>query len=251
MNLEDLVSSVPGFSKWTHADRIKFFAWFLHSKRGRERFKPADIIACYKELHLDPPSSVNPFLAQMESRRPKEVLRNSQGYALEKRVRDALEAKYGQRAATVLADRLLLELPAKLPNLAERTFLNEAIICFRNRAFRAAIVMTWNLAYDHLCEYILNDLKRLADFNAQLPKSFPKARISAVAKKDDFSDLKESEVLQVCRSANLITNDVFKILKEKLDRRNTAAHPSTVVITPHTAEEYIIDLVTNVVLKLV
>ncbi len=64
-------------------------------------------------------------------------------------------------------------------------------------------------------------------------------------------ELKESEVLQVCRSANIITNDLFKIFKEKLDKRNTAAHPSSVEIAPHTAEEYVIDLVTNAVLKLV
>jgi hypothetical protein len=56
--------------------------------------------------------------------------------------------------------------------------------------------------------------------------------------------------LQVCRSANIITNDLLKILREKLDKRNTAAHPSTVEIAPHTAEEYIIDLITNAVLKL-
>jgi hypothetical protein len=42
-----------------------------------------------------------------------------------------------------------------------------------------------------------------------------------------------------------------KSFREKLDKRNTAAHPSTVEIASHTAEEYIIDLVTNGVLKLV
>ena len=42
-----------------------------------------------------------------------------------------------------------------------------------------------------------------------------------------FTELKESEVLQVCRSANIITNDFLKILGEKLDKWNTAVHPST------------------------
>lgn len=110
--------------------------------------------------------------------------------------------------------------------------------------------MAWNLAYDHLCGYVLNSSSRLANFNSQLLRSFPKARVSAVNNRDDLSDLKESEVLQVCRSANIITTDLLKILKEKLDKRNTAAHPSTVDIAPHTAEEYIIDLIPNVVLKL-
>ena len=212
---------------------------------------PADIKACYVELGMHEPSGIQPFLVAMEKRRPKEALRNSQGYALEKSVRDKLEAKYGQRAATVQVDKLLSDLPTKIPSIVERDFLNEALICFRHKAFRASIVMTWNLAYDHLCEYVLNDPTRLADFNTQLPKSYPKADISSITKKEDFSELKEFQVLQVCRSANLTSKDVHKVLKEKLDRRNSYAHPSTLSIAPQTAEEYIIDLVTNMVLKLI
>jgi hypothetical protein len=212
---------------------------------------PADIAACYDELKLDKPSSISSFLGQMEKRKPKEVIRDKRGYYLERRVFDSLEAKYGQRAVAVQVEQLLRELPAKVPNLVERTFLDETIICYRYKAFRAAIVMAWNLAYDHLCEYVLNDATRLAAFNAQLPRSYPKARISAITKKDDFADLKESEVIQVCRSSNLISNDVYKILNEKLGKRNTYAHPSGVTIVPHTAEEVILDLVNNVVLKLV
>lgn len=146
-------------------------------------------------------------------------------------------------------NNLLLELPNQIPDTAERTFLNETIICFTHGAYRAAIIMCWNLAYDHLCEYILKN--HLAKFNAQLPKSYPKANVSSVAKKDDFSELKDSQVLQVCRSANIISRDINKILQEKLARRNMAAHPSSVAIASHTAGEFIIDLIPNVVLKLV
>jgi len=251
MKLEELVNGIPGFLGWKDADKIRFFAWFFYSKKGRDRFSAADIRACYEELSLQQPSNVNPYLAQMLNRKPQEMLRDNRGYVLEKRLRDQLESKYGQRASTIQADKLLLELPALIPNFAERTFLDEAIRCFRCKAFRAAIVMGWNLAYDHLCRYVLNSSSRLADFNSQLPRSFPKARVSAVSTRDEFGELKESEGLQICRSANIITNDLFRILKEKLDKRNTAAHPSTVDIAPHTAEEYIIDLIPNVVLKLI
>jgi hypothetical protein len=253
MELNDIVSVIPNFSSWNHADKIRFFAWYLQSKKGRDRFQASDISVCYDKLKIEKPSSISPFLAQMEKRKPQEVLRNGQGYSLERRVRDKLESKYGQRSATVQADKLLLSLPEKIPDLAERTFLNEAIICFRHKAFRAAIVMTWNLAYHHLCDHILRN--RLSDFNREWPVQFAKkhaqARTSAISVHDDFAELKESEVLQICRAANIITQDMNKVLKEKLDKRNSAAHPSSVVITPHTTEEYIIDLVTNVVLKLV
>lgn len=248
MELADFVAQIPGFSSFNHANKIRLFAWFVHSMRSQERFKPADIRGCYDYLSLDQPTDVNPFLAQMLSRRPREVLRDSRGYALERRVKDSLDAKYGQRPVTVQVDKLLSELPAKIPSLAERSFLDEALICFRHKAFRAAIVMTWNLTYDHLCEFVL--VKYLVEFNSQLPRSYPKAEISSIAKKEDFSELKESQVLQICRSANITSKDIHKVLKEKLDKRNTYAHPATLTLAPQTTEEYIIDLISNVVLML-
>jgi hypothetical protein len=248
MGLEEVVRSITGFSTWKHADKIKFFAWFLHSQGGRDRFTPSDMRACYDSLSLEQPSDVNPFLIAMLNRKPKEVLKDARGYVLEARIREPFETRYGYRAATIQVDRLLSELPTKIPNLAERDFLKEALICFRYKALRAAIVMTWNLAYDHLCDYVLT--KKLAEFNAQLPRSFPRADISVITNKDDFSELKESQVMQVCRSANITSKDMHKVLKEKLDRRNTYAHPSTLTLAPQTAEEYIIDLVNNVVLML-
>jgi hypothetical protein len=253
MKLEELVNGIPGFSGRSHADKIKLFAWFLLSKRGRERFMPADIKACYTELGIDEPSSIAPFLTAMEKRKPREVKRDIRGYVLEKRIFDAFEAKYGQRPAAIQVDKLLTELPAKVPNLAERTFLDETLNCYKCKAFRAAIVMAWSLAYDHLCHYVL--IKHLADFNAEWPVQFQKkhqhARINAVSMRDDFGELKESEVIQICRAANIITNDIQKVLKIKLDIRNTYAHPSSLSAAPQTAEEFIIDLVTNVVLKLI
>jgi len=143
---------------------------------------------------------------------------------------------------------VLRELPSKLIVPVEKAYLDEALRCFRHDAVRAAIVMTWNLAYAHLCNVIL--VKHLPAFNTQLPLSFPRAEISTIATRDDFEALKESQVLQVAKSANIISGSVHKILKEKLDRRNIAAHPSNVVIRPETAEEFILDLVQNVVLKL-
>ena len=140
-----------------------------------------------------------------------------------------------------------------MPNVAERDFLDEALICFEHQAFRAAIVMTWNLAYSHLLEFILKH--HVATFNAKYQAMFPgkwaKAKAAPVSKYEDFSvDLKESEVLDVAKSANAITNDVYKVLEPKLGRRNSAAHPSSVKIGQLQAEEFIDDLVNNVVLKL-
>jgi hypothetical protein len=247
MQLSDAISTAEGFVDWSHAEKIKFFAWFLHTHRNQTHFTPAQITDCFDELNLSPPSVVGPFLAAMEKRKPKEALRDASGYRLENRLREQFDLRFGHRAATVQVHRMLSELPSKVSNPVEKTYLEESLICFRHRAFRAAIVMCWNLAFDHLCEFLL--AKHLAAFNKQLPVSFPKAEITCIVAKDDFSRLRESEVLQVCKSANIISGSVHKILKEKLDRRNIAAHPSGVIISEATAEEFIKDLVENVVQK--
>jgi hypothetical protein len=167
---------------------------------------------------------------------------------LERRVVSEHESRYGQRASTTHVHKLLAELPSQVPDLAERAYLDETLICFQHQAFRAAVVMSWNLTFDHLCHFILR--KHLSAFNTQLPRRFPKETLS-ITKRDDFNELKESQVLEVCRSARLVPDGLSKILKEKLDRRNMAAHPSGVPINNITAEEIIRDLIENVVLRLV
>ena len=247
MSLEELISSISGFTSLSQAEKIRLFAWYLHTQKNLPTFTGTDIKGCYEQVNLERPASISAFLHAMTQRKPKEALRVGSGYKLEMRLRERLDAKHGQRAATVHVHQLLSELPSKLHADAERGYLEEALTCFKNRAFRTATVMCWNLAYDHLCQIVLT--KYLADFNQQLPKTFPKADISSISKRDDFAELKESQVLQVCRSASITSNSLHKVLKEKLDRRNIAAHPSSVVVSEPTAEEYIKDLIENVVLK--
>ena len=125
-----------------------------------------------------------------------------------------------------------MELPAQVPDVAERDFLDEALRCYKAGAFRAAIVMTWNLAYDHLLSYVLKH--KLAAFNKQWPiiftKRHSKARVSAIGNRDEFSEMKESELLVICKSPSIISPDIYKIMDEKLGKRNSAAHPSGVDI---------------------
>jgi hypothetical protein len=247
MTLADLLTTVDGFGNWSHADKIKLFAWYLHTYESRTHFTAPQIASCYQRLNAAPPSSIAPFLAAMEKRKPKEALKDSAGYRLENRVREKLDLRFGQRSATVQVHKILTDLPAKIPATTERAYLEEALICFRHKAFRTSIVMCWNLAYDHLCEYVL--AMHLAAFNSQFPKTYPKADFSPVVTRDHFGVLKESQVLQVCKSAGIVSDSIHKIPQEKLNRRNIAAHPSGVHISEATAEEFIKDLVENVVMK--
>ncbi len=98
MELQDLVRSIGRFDSWSHAEKIRFFAWFIHSQRGKDRFNAADIKSCYDGLHIEEPSNISPFLSQMEKRKPKEAIKDSRGYYLARHVRDALADKYDQRS---------------------------------------------------------------------------------------------------------------------------------------------------------
>lgn len=250
MELQSFASTISGFQTWSATEKIKIFAWFLHTQRGQVHFETRDITGCFDSLNLARPSSISTLLSALVNKKSPDLLKNKSGYRLENRVRTAFDQKYGQREATIHVDKLLTELPSKVQIPAERGYLEEALICFRHKAFRASVVMCWNLAFDHLCEFVLKDQSRIASFNAQLPRSCPKADIKSVSNRDHFTELKESQVLQVCKSANIISSSLHKILTEKLTRRNIAAHPSGTVTSQPTAEEFIKDLVENVVLKL-
>jgi hypothetical protein len=69
--------------------------------------------------------------------------------------------------------------------------------------------MTWNLAYHHLCDYVIRN--RLTDFNNRWQVVYPghhRKTAKAISVMDDFGgELKESEVIEICNSAGIITKD--------------------------------------------
>ncbi len=131
--------------------------------------------------------------------------------------------------------------------------MSEAIKCYHVKAFRAAIVMAWNLAYDHLLHWVLADATRLAAFNARiLPRIGAKRGTGLViAKREDFEELKEQEVLDIASAASLFASgNTKKLLDIQLTKRNLAAHPSLLAIDGPQADDTISSLVSNVVLVL-
>jgi hypothetical protein len=248
MELADLVNQVSGFDEAPPREKIQLLAWFLHTHKGKEVFANADIRACFSELHMADPN-VAKYLSRMVEY--KDLMKVRDGFKLERAARITLDAKYGTHHSVVQVSKLLTDLPGKVPDLAEKNFLAEAIKCYRIEAYRACIVMTWNLAYSHLLHWILNDVKRLGDFNAAISRRYPKKPSIKIAVYDDFlEEFKEAEAIEICNTAGLVNSNIIKILKEKLGKRNTAAHPASVVIVQSQADDVVTDLVNNVVLNL-
>lgn len=248
MELVDLVEQVSGFDETPPREKIQLFAWFLHVYRSKEVFDITDIRYCFSELHMADPS-VAKYLSRMVEY--KDLVKTRDGLKLERVVRTKLDAKYGVHHSVVQVSKLLTSLPGQVPDLSEKSFLAEAIKCYRIEAYRACVVMTWNLAYGHLLNWILKDAQRLASFNASISRRYPKKPALNIATYEDFlEELKESEVIEICSNAGLINSNITKILREKLGKRNTAAHPSSVIIVQSQADDVVTDLVNNVVLRL-
>jgi hypothetical protein len=250
MHLHELVDQVEGFNALPPRDVIRLFAWWLHVHGGREIIDNEALRKCYNDLHMPAPN-VGVYTGRMASQFvPPDLVKSKSGFKLTRELRQELDKKYGIHHSVVQVSKLLAELPEKVPDLAEKTFLVEALNCYRVEAYRACIVMIWNLAYNHLLNWILNDPARLALFNANILKRNSKKANLAVAKYDTFEDLKEREVIDICNIASLFNSGVYKILLSKLDRRNMVAHPSNVVVVQSQADDAITDLVNNVVLGL-
>lgn len=248
--LDDFVRRVPTFSSLAHSDKIKHFAWFLHTRSGQEAFKVADVRRCYESSHLDPPANLLRSVDALTEKRPPDLLKVGAAYRLHARVRAEFEAKFGKPAVVIEVEAALATLPERLRAESERAFLEETLVCYRHQAFRAATVMAWNLAYDHLLNWIIADSIRLAAFNAGIGKRNPRKSHITITRREDFEDLKEDEVIDVAGALPDITANMKRVLKEKLGRRNTYAHPSSNTISRAQVDDMITDLVNNVVLRL-
>jgi hypothetical protein len=251
MDLPALKQAILGLGDKPHSERIKIFGWWLHVHKAKPAFNGADITRCYTDLHYSPPSSFGGYIQQLLKK--KELIKVGGGYKLENKVRGKFEAAYGTPEVTIKVNDLLDGLGAKIPDMAERAYYQEALICYRHGSMRGAVVMTWNITYSHLCDHVL--AKRLADFNARWLVAMPgkhKNGQKTIKVFDDFNDeLKESEVLTLCRDAGIVTKNIYNIMHAALGRRNAAAHPNAVVIDKIQTDAYIVDLVTNVIQQIV
>jgi hypothetical protein len=243
---QEFVTAIPNFYSNSGMDHILLIAWHIHTDKQKTFFDSAMLRDCFRQASLDSPN-IGQYLTRLSEKKPPQIKKERAGYRLSAAIKREMDAKYGDAPTTVTVSKLLSDLPNKIPNLAEKVFLSEALKCYKIGAYRASIVMVWNLAYDHICNWILSDTSRLSKFNSNISIRFPK-KTGTISIIDDFSELKESEVIEICRTASLLSKNATSILKDKLTRRNLAAHPSSIVLNQHQADDAISDLITNIVL---
>lgn len=131
----------------------------------------------------------------------------------------------------VQVSAILLDLESRIADPNEQKFYVETRLCLQAGAYRAAIVMAWNLGYEHLVAWIFSDTGRLRSFNDELTGRWlnkaKKRKYEPIDDREDFGSTKESIVVDVCHKATLVTKDDFEILDAALRKRNRFAHPTS------------------------
>ena len=118
--------------------------------------------------------------------------------------------------------------------------------CLQAEAYRAAIVMAWNLSYHHLLAWVV--AKKLSAFNGELTtrkrSNKPYSPVSGI---EDFPE-GESFVVEVCYKAELFSKNCHKKLQNGLNNRNLYAHPTTAIASAPIAAGHVEDLLRHIVL---
>lgn len=246
--LSEFISAHDSFYRQSGVEQILTVAWFLEARESRRSFASAHMRKCLREVGVEPPD-LSVYLPRMARKSPPQLMKEGDGFRLSGKVRRELDKRYGGDPTVTRVSQILTDLPAKIPNITERAFLMETLNCYRVGAFRAATVMAWNLAYDHLTKWAVSSPERLAALNDGI-KGKMQGKAIVAKTQADLIDLGERRTVECCQVGGLIDKNQTEILLEKLKRRNAAAHPSNVVIGQHQVDDTISDLVNNVVLAL-
>jgi hypothetical protein len=243
--LPDFLLSLPSFGSLSARSLILLVAYHLR-RGGQTQFTRTELMGALSQGGIAPPNQLGVRLSQLSAGKTAPLIVSAGKYALSvfglKEVQDYL----GTTPTPVTQPTGLSALVGRIAGDAEQRFLAEAVACLEVKARRAAVVMVWLMTVDHLQRYVI--AHRVADFNHAWVAR-PDFRVPILVQ-DDFLEIRdENTFIQILRSASIITNDVRKILDEKLGFRNTCAHPNDIVIPESKVLAAIEDLVYNVVLK--
>lgn len=246
-HMEDFFNQFDEFATWSAPKQTDYMVYYLIKHKGHTGITAKAISELATKLDLKPYSRLAPYLSESsKNKKGRYVKVRDGGYRLDRATFAAIDKEISNEPSKIMVSTQLTGLVSKVTNPDEHSFLIEAINCYRVQANRAAIILIWIIAIHHLQTFIFKN--NLADFNTAFAKN-PDRKLKKIVNYDDFSDLSESKLIELARSAGVISNDVRKLLDEKLGTRNSAAHPSAISISTHKATEFGLDLISNVILK--
>lgn len=247
MSADRFYNAIPKELNGNDRVTVTYFVYYLVEEQGQVSATVSSINQCFIDCDMSPPTRTAQYLSEgLKGNQPHFVKVKGGGYRLDRFKKEQLGKTLDARKDVVQTSAELRALEKLFPDGATKSYLSEAIDCFEAGANRGAVIMTWVLTMDHFLNFIFANKR--TEFNEALAKN-PDKKLKFVAAREDFQDLNEDKIIELCRSAKIITNDVQKILKDGLGTRNSAAHPSDVTIGRSKAVSVIEDLVQNVIKK--
>jgi len=247
MSIGNFIDKVNNFDTLSQIEQIKLVSYFYCVVNETSDFTPSIIRNCFIDENLKVPTNVAQYFPNLTGGKSPFFVKKGVNYSFHRSSKKEFDEIFLKKKHTQQTSATLRGLLPKLTSNQQVAFLEEAVSCFEIECYRASIIMTWLLTMDAIYEMVLN--KYLPDFNAAI-QSHGKYKKIVVTQKEDFSDIKESDFIELLRVGRIFSGDIRKILVEKLDFRNTAAHPNTIIIKETKAISFIEDLVENVVFKI-
>lgn len=149
--------------------------------------------------------------------------------------------------APVAALHSLRDATSKAPK-TYRDYLNEAVDCYEQGAYRAAVLMVWSATVEHLYSAIEAHSGGFRAMESANQARFTTSRTyKRIGKKNDLLYLSEKNFLQLCEDAGVFNRNARKLLEEKLDTRNRCGHPTGYVLGREETVVFIESLINNIV----
>ncbi|MBX3500341.1 MAG: hypothetical protein KF889_12910 [Alphaproteobacteria bacterium] len=247
MSADRFYESIPKSYHGQDRGTVTYFVYYLTEEKGQKAATAKSLKQCFMDCHLPVPGRIAQYLSEGLTSNPVLFVKVPEGYRLERNRRRIIASSLGVRKEVVQTSSTLRALESDITDPQTKDFLKEAIDCYEAGANRAAVIMTWVLAFDHFLNWLFSN--KLTEFNRQLAAKAGMSKAKTVAKIEDFEEINEDHIITTCRSATIITAGVQKTLKQSLDIRNSAAHPSDVKIGPAKTVATIEDLVENILKK--
>lgn len=256
MNTLEFLTQIPGHAEYSRSSKILLFGYYLRKFKGLAQFGASDLKGCFQDSLLRTPSDLSALLRKLSSGKNSPLIRvgtkGKYGLSIQglNEVESIIPEGFTSSTSTqysLAAKGYLRKILARMPDGQRKDFVAEAISCLGIGARRATVIMTWLAVIDHLHDYVLTH--KLTDFQSALVRRSDYASRIVIQRKEDFGSIKESIFIEVCRSGNIITADIKKLLDEKLGLRNSCAHPSSITVGEAKVVSFIEDVVDNVFSK--
>ncbi|MGH8755486.1 MAG: hypothetical protein ACREU0_06630, partial [Burkholderiales bacterium] len=175
---------------------------------------------------------------------PARFVKKKRGYALERTAREEIKRLIDARPSKQIVSTEIMRLLSGLRSELRKNYLEEVYGCFQSNFLRAAIVLSWCVAFDSFREWLYRN--HLGPLNSTMAKWKKPIKILNL---EDFEYLTERTVIDTAKEAGIVGKETNKILVSLLDRRNSYAHPTGRTISISAAETYIEEVINEVVKK--